>query len=127
VENQVISSFSQQKKKSAKANFLTRTRQFSQYIPRFSVVSLVFIYLSPQKKICGHVETLVTNFIPNTAWLLPKFEHIGCHISRLHPLEINMYSCMLTNFAFLFLRGRNQMSHEGSGELLIELKTEICP
>lgn len=65
----------------------------------------------------SHFEILVTNFIASPVWLLPKFEHMGCRTNRFHPSEINLYSCILINLAFLFLRGRSQMSREGSGEL----------
>lgn len=65
----------------------------------------------------SHFEILVTNFIANPVWLLPKFEHMGCHFNRFYPSEINLYRCILINFAFLVLRGKSQMSHEGSGEL----------
>lgn len=47
-------------------------------------------------------------------------------INKHHDPEINMYSYILTNFAFVFLRGRSQMSREGSGELILEMKGEIC-
>lgn len=65
----------------------------------------------------SHFEILVTNFLANPVWLLPKFEHMVCHINRFHISGINLYSCILINFAFLFLRGKSQMSGEGSGEL----------
>lgn len=64
----------------------------------------------------SHFEIIATNVIANPVWLLPKFEHMGCHINKFHISEINFYRCILINFAFLFLRCKSQMSGEGSGK-----------